>query len=534
MDNPEKKANKVKIKKNKKVSNLTTENNKDISILQPNGQDSTKIEEKQEQEKDEVQIFKDLNIYVEIVNNNRDQSDIMDHVLIKQGANVSKNFNLNQISKKLIKNLNYIVFKDGKLKTIEYALKHSIKIVNPLWVYDSNLSNSLLEDEKYLVKKTFSETSVQKNINNLDKAKKQQQQILNNNNKRTHQEMVDSTISSIKEPENDLIKPKKKLLDDSKNNKTAEIISKSSTPVTKITENQASSLSTGVTKPKIALESSKHKTSINLKQKEDSEDDNKRTPKITNFFKKQSLSYSSQEEQNTTPNGNSNIKMKSKTNSEINEIQIDKYKISSIFINEIEKHKILKCCKNFGNFKYIGDNLKQVSESDFVIVGKNFNKNDTRIVYCVLNKLKLIKLSYFTDSLENKKYLNIEDYLINIRDISFVKSDYQTNEEESKAQLFEKDCIKIYLHPSLFDYEKTNDLKKETLIQCIKYLSKDDTIVDNIRLATMCIINKYDPSDYFPGHVKLVNQNYIYDCFYFNKLCDSEDLKYNAEVIKSK
>jgi hypothetical protein len=54
-------------------------NNKKKEEENSNGQEETQNNEL---------IFKNLNIYVEIFNNNINQSDIMDHVLIKHGANV--------------------------------------------------------------------------------------------------------------------------------------------------------------------------------------------------------------------------------------------------------------------------------------------------------------------------------------------------------------------------------------------------------------------------------------------------------------
>ena len=93
----------------------------------------------------------DKTIYVEIFNNNIDESDVFDHLLIKIGATITK---------KLSKIVDYIIYKDGRLKTIKYAMDNNIPLVNPLWLHDK-LNNIYEPDEKYLIKKTFTELTIE-------------------------------------------------------------------------------------------------------------------------------------------------------------------------------------------------------------------------------------------------------------------------------------------------------------------------------------------------------------------------------------
>ena len=71
-----------------------------------------------------TKYFKELKIFVEIYNNNKEESLIFKEIITNLGA-CFVNY--------LTKGVNYILFKDGELKTIEYALNNKIKIVNPPW-----------------------------------------------------------------------------------------------------------------------------------------------------------------------------------------------------------------------------------------------------------------------------------------------------------------------------------------------------------------------------------------------------------------
>ena len=383
--------------------------------------------------------------------------------------------------------MNCIIFKDGKAKTIEYAKRHDIKLLNPLWVHESNIENKLLDVDKYLIKKTLAETSIQKNIPNINQDNKAV--------KRKHQEAINNVIDiKNRETTDDIIKPKKKL--------ESIKVEKTQTPNNK---QILTPTSTAITKQEIL--SSANKTTVL--------ESNKKTAKITQFFQKQESNKKINLKEETDPDAN--IK---EDNTPVIEPLNYSYKVGSIYLSEMDKLKIIKCSKSIGIYRYIGDNLKSISQSDYVIVANNFNKNDTRIVYCVLNNLKLIKLDFFVESLNNKEYLDINNYITSIK----------IKEDDNKVL---KDN-KIFLHPSLFDFEPTNELKKKIMVEIIKRIGCEDIIVDKLRLSTICIINKLDENEYFPGHIKLINQNFLYDCFYNKKLCEVEDIKYNPEVTKSK
>ena len=94
-----------------------------------------------------TQLVKPKTVYVETYNDNIDKSALLGELLDKIGATYVR---------KLSKTLDYIIFKDGKLKTMKYAVDNDIPLVNPLWLHDQ-LNNTFQGDSHYLIKRTFTE-----------------------------------------------------------------------------------------------------------------------------------------------------------------------------------------------------------------------------------------------------------------------------------------------------------------------------------------------------------------------------------------
>ena len=61
------------------------------------------------------------------------------------------------IYKTLSKNIDYIVFKDGHLKTKKFASLNNIKLVNPIWIDDKLTKWIFDKDEKYIIKVNYLE-----------------------------------------------------------------------------------------------------------------------------------------------------------------------------------------------------------------------------------------------------------------------------------------------------------------------------------------------------------------------------------------
>jgi hypothetical protein len=64
-------------------------------------------------------LFSDLKIFVEIFNNNINQSDCVIPILKENGA---------EVQSKITKSTDLIIFKDGRKKVIQKALDNSIKV----------------------------------------------------------------------------------------------------------------------------------------------------------------------------------------------------------------------------------------------------------------------------------------------------------------------------------------------------------------------------------------------------------------------
>ena len=101
--------------------------------------------------------FSGKKIYIEIYNDNLNISEsFVDKIKIYNPI----------IYKTLSKNLEYIVFKDGRLKTKKFASLNNIKLVNPIWI-DDKISKGIFDDDSnYTVKVNYVEFILDKHLNN--------------------------------------------------------------------------------------------------------------------------------------------------------------------------------------------------------------------------------------------------------------------------------------------------------------------------------------------------------------------------------
>ena len=106
-----------------------------------------------------IDYFSDKKIYCEIFNG----PDNISETFVLRLQNYKAH-----IYKSLSKYLNYIVFKDGKLKTKRFASLNNIKLVNPLWIDDKITKEIFEDDSKYIVHVNYAEISPN-NISNYKK-----------------------------------------------------------------------------------------------------------------------------------------------------------------------------------------------------------------------------------------------------------------------------------------------------------------------------------------------------------------------------
>ena len=128
-------------------------------------------------EKQLLYYFKDKKIYIEIFNGNINSSSTFYNILLK--------YKIIQC-KKLSKKIDYIVFKDGHLKTKKYAILNGIKMVNPLWIDDKVNNHVFKADEEYEIKTNFGDIVLREKYekNKLDEEEdiKKEDSLLENKN----------------------------------------------------------------------------------------------------------------------------------------------------------------------------------------------------------------------------------------------------------------------------------------------------------------------------------------------------------------
>lgn len=385
-----------------------------------------------------------------------------------------------QVVKKLRKKLDYIIFKEGKEKTVEYAVKNQIAIVNPLWMHESIENNKLQDHKKYLyVNKSFTESTLNKDILNLVSENKK----------------LESKKRKFVSLEGDNENGATKLYKKNGVGKTDKISINDNLPIVNNNENN----------------------------------------KITNFFRSNGKKNEDKDgnENSTTMISTFQVKtIKINVNSTYENIptkEPEVIKISSINLNEVNKFKIISTVRTLGRYKYMGETMENIKSSDYVITTPVYNKNDIRMIYVMLKGLKLLNFNYFPDSLNDLKFKGIEEYIIATPSLTPMKEDGM--KDIHLPLPLEENKYKIHIHPSLY---KDDELKQQILEDIIILLGGGKEITKNIRMADICVINKEDANESYPGHVKLLNQDFIFDCFHNFKIMEMNNIKYKPERINVK
>lgn len=108
-----------------------------------------------------LDYFQDKKIYCEIFKGNIDLSQSFSSKLQEYRANIYKH---------LSKNLDYIVFQEGHLRTKKFASLNNINLVNPFWI-DDKISKGIFDDDnKYLVPVNYIEFIIDNNLNSKNKS----------------------------------------------------------------------------------------------------------------------------------------------------------------------------------------------------------------------------------------------------------------------------------------------------------------------------------------------------------------------------
>ena len=147
----------------KEVSNDETSNKRNENFSGP-------LKEENDLEKQLLYYFKDKRIYIEIFNGSINSSSTFYEILLK--------YKIIQC-KKLSKKIDYIIFKDGHLKTQKYAVLNNIKLVNPLWIDDKVKNHIFKDDKEYEIKTNFGDIML---IEKYEKSKKEEKVSIDEEN----------------------------------------------------------------------------------------------------------------------------------------------------------------------------------------------------------------------------------------------------------------------------------------------------------------------------------------------------------------
>ena len=150
-------------------------NQKKILKIQNNKNISGPLKDERDLEKQLLFYFKDKKIYIEIYNGILNASQTFFSLLLKYKIIPCK---------KLSKKIDYIIFKDGHLKTKKYAVLNNIKMVNPLWIDDKINKHIFKDDREYEIENNFGDIVIrekyEKNKNN-ENTNKEKENIENKN-----------------------------------------------------------------------------------------------------------------------------------------------------------------------------------------------------------------------------------------------------------------------------------------------------------------------------------------------------------------
>lgn len=339
-----------------------------------------------------IEYFRDKSIYCEIFNGNINISQTFYLKLSEYKANLYK---------RLSKNIDYIVFQDGHLKTKRFAVLNDIKLVNPLWI-DDKISKGIFEDDsKYFIKVNFIGLApFYKNLNEKEEKRKSynkkfDEKYLDEFDIKFNK-YIDSKMESVKSQkykDNSNIKDELyyPLFDVRQKRKSTDIIKYFNTHIDYSHKNE-NSFQTSSKKINIIptkRKNCKTKSSDNIKKQTIIEiKDNKLKIVKNNITPKKILKL--KDNNLSSENFNNN-----------NKINIYSYNCDK---------EILKSIENLKYFEYkkeIIDNLNEFNKKkDLLIVDLNDNKYNYKLYQYIFDKFLLVDIYEFLLEFINEKYTN--------------------------------------------------------------------------------------------------------------------------------
>lgn len=435
-------------------------------------------------EKQLLYYFNKKKIYIEIYNDNINASEIFYDILLK--------YKITQ-SKKLHKKLDYIIFKDGHLKTQRYAVLNNIKMVNPLWIDDKVNHHIFKNDEEYLIKTNFGDILIKERYNKNQKdEKKQSEKPLNEiqNNEPELELEFDTEYANLID--------KKREEEKNKNENLSKKFEIGRAPRKTEEEKKIDDVKVSVSK-KINLVDGNMDNDKNYKNKKDNQSkintnngkkiksvdkivkknipkskDNKKSQKSKikkntkrqAFFSNQNKNisektlFNTSKDYSSTETNSINDSFSTLQTSNVEKINLMTYKLSK---NEIS------CLENLEKFDYKGDlkDLKdKIYESSIIII---LDKNSCKYDY-----------KFFQFLIDKKICIDFTSFLLEFIDIDLNKTDLKIEEKINQ----------ISINNDLYFCNKKLRYQKKSLLNVIN-------ICDNIATKERKIIEKKYEIEFF-------------------------------------
>ena len=470
--------------------NLNSNNKTNLNLSGP-------LKGETDPEKQLLYFFKDKKIYIEIFNGNLNASPTFFNLLLK--------YKIIQC-KKLSKKIDYIVFKDGHLKTKKYAVLNNIKMVNPLWIDDKINKHIFKDDKEYEIKTNFGDIVLRekyeknKNDENINK-NKDKEEFLDKNfdleleaeydteyanmidklrenklEKNDNSEMTtniieednDENIFEIEDNNKNFKNKKNNINEDIKREKRKSSSNKLENRKTIMNENKGNQNCKNISKEKKGLKNITN--NLNLSKQNNSKNQNK---KGNRNKKNKSVNHKNSNNNENIKNQKNTEKKKSDKNENnyILEFNQDSGKILSVPTKtEIQstsekinimtyklEEKEIQCLKTLNNFDYKG-NLNDNNENDKTIY------NNASVIILEYKKVEY-DWKMYEFLLDKKIVVDFTSFLL-----EFISGDNTENIDLNK--LIEK-INEISINNEFFFFNKKKRLQKRTMRQSLN-------IIDNI------------------------------------------------------
>lgn len=465
------------------------------------------FENKQPEEKLNI-FFNNKKIYLDLYNGEENINHIYYNILSKYKIIHCK---------KLTKNIDYIIFKDGHLKTQKFAILNGIKIVNPLWVDDKINKNIYKNDKEYGINVNYDNIILKEKIDKLEKEEK-----INNKKNKSNKKQINYDVEL--EDEFDYIYANYIDKERSKTN-----LSNSSTKNTN-KYNNIDNFNNLSNNSKIIVGREKRKNIQNKNKNKKNELKNKPKKKSKELTKQKIININNNKiTLDILDNINNN------KNNDRNTINLDNqnYNKINIFSFNLEKKEI-EILKNSILFVYKGELKEKLSindtiynETKYIILELENTKYNWEIYKFLFDKKIIIEFTSFLLEFINEENINIneegnKEIITKLNNISLNNEIYFLNNKKIKK-------INLINNNEL---SNNNDFKNRIKFIISKLLDSDE-----IKILTKLLKNYLKGNIINDNNTKKRSKssdNYNNQIISFFQKCDQTQIKKSKKIKNEK